>query len=390
MELAVREMDLYKRHCLYWKYIRPVGVLFAKLKFGYKFQKIKAEELPETYIVLSNHVTDFDAIFVGAGFEKQMYFVASEHVSRKGLASKLLKHFFAPISRAKGTTAASTVMEMIRKIREGKSVCMFAEGACSWDGVTAKLLPVTGKVIKSAKCALVTYRLEGGYFASPRWGEGGTRRGPVSGQLVNVYTKEQIASMSIEEINQVIARDLHEDAYERQLAAPIKYKGRKRAERLENLLFICPKCGATDSIYSKKAMAGCRECGLQFTYNEYAMLEGIEQKTVRELYAWQKERVIAAGATGELVYTAPDGILQSVVRGKETILAQGPISLSKEKLTCGTYEIPFGSILDLTMHGKHTLVFSTTDAYYELKPTVESNALKFNLLYELYKTGTIK
>lgn len=383
-------MDLHKRHCRYWKIIHVIGELLVKIKFGYKYKKIKAEELPETYIVLSNHVTDFDPIFVGVSFEKQMYFVASEHISRWGIASKLINHIFAPIIRYKGTTAASTVMEMIRKVREGKNVCMFAEGARCWDGVTAYIQPATGKVIKSAKCALVTYRIEGGYFVSPNWSEGGTRRGPISGNLVNVYTKEQIASMTVEEINRVIAEDLYEDAYAKQLAAPMKYKGKQTAVKLENLLFICPKCGAVDSMHSKKDTVRCDKCDLTFTYNEYAMLEGISQKTVKDLYAWQKAQVIQAAGDGQLVYTAPDGVLQSVAKGEEVVLAQGPISLSKEKLMCGTYEIPFTDIMDLAMHGRHALVFSTADTYYELKPAVESNTLKFHLLYEMYKTGTIK
>ena len=383
-------MDLYKRHCRYWKIIHVIGELLVKIKFGYKYKKIKTEELPETYIVLANHVTDFDPIFVGVSFEKQMYFVASEHIGRWGFVSKLINHIFAPITRYKGTTAASTVMEMIRKVREGKCVCMFAEGARSWDGVTAYIQPATGKVIKSAKCALVTYRIEGGYFVSPNWSEGGTRRGPINGHLVNVYSKEQIASMSVEEINKVIATDLHEDAYERQLAAPMKYKGKQTAVKLENLLFICPKCGAIDSMHSKKDTVFCDKCDLTFTYNEYAMLDGISQKTVKDLYVWQKEQIIQAAASGELVYTAPEGVLQSVSKGEEVVLAQGAISLSKEKLVCGSYEIPLDDIMDMAMHGRHALVFSTADTYYELKPTPETNSLKFHLLYEMYKTGTIR
>lgn len=383
-------MDLHKRHCRYWKIIHVIGELLVKIKFGYKYKKIKSEELPETYIVLANHVTDFDPIFVGVSFEKQMYFVASEHIGRWGIASKLINHIFAPITRYKGTTAASTVMEMIRKVREGKCVCMFAEGARSWDGVTAYIQPATGKVIKSAKCALVTYRIEGGYFVSPNWSEGGTRRGPVSGHLVNVYTKEQIASMSVEEINKVIARDLHEDAYERQLAAPAKYKGKQTAVRMENLLFICPECGAIDSMHSRKDKVSCDKCDLTFTYNEYAMLEGISQKTVKDLYAWQKEQVRQAATDGKLIYTAEEGVLQSVSKGEEVVLAQGPVTLSKEQLVCGEYVIPLADIMDLAMHGRHALVFSTADTYYELKPATESNTLKFHLLYEVYKTGTIK
>lgn len=364
--------------------------LFTKIKFGYQFTKVKAKDLPETYIVLSNHVTDFDPVFVGASFQKYMYFVASEHISRWGFASKLLNYAFAPILRPKGATASSTVMEMIRKLKEGKCVCMFAEGARSWDGVTAYIQPATGKVIKTAKCGLVTFRIEGGYFVSPNWSEGGTRRGRISGKMVNVYTKEQIASMSVAEINQAIAQDLHEDAYERQLQSPAKYKGKQPAVKMENLLFICPKCGALDSIHSEKDTVSCKKCDMRFKYNEYAMLEGIEMQTVKELAAWQKEEVKKAAADGLLEYSASEGVLQSVTKGEEVLLDQGPVTLSKEKLSCGEYSVTFDDIIDMAMHGRHTLVFSTKEVYYELKVNEADNAYKFHLLYEYYKTGTIR
>ncbi|MBE6700135.1 MAG: hypothetical protein E7584_07870 [Ruminococcaceae bacterium] len=65
--------------------IRPIGFLFAKLKFNFKFKKPKKEELPENYIVLSNHVTDYDPILVGLSFPHQMYFVASEHITPEAI-----------------------------------------------------------------------------------------------------------------------------------------------------------------------------------------------------------------------------------------------------------------------------------------------------------------
>ena len=44
-------------------------------------------------------------------------------------------------------------------------------------------------------------------------------------------------------VYELLKNDLYEDAYERQLAEPQKYKGKNIAEGMENLLFICPECG---------------------------------------------------------------------------------------------------------------------------------------------------
>lgn len=377
---------MHKRHLFYYKLLRPLVVLFTRIRFGYRFER--AENLPDTYIVLSNHTTDYDPILVGSSFREQMYFVASEHIARWPLAYIFLKHCFAPIIRYKGATATSTVMEMLRAIRAGRNVCMFAEGNRSWDGETGFISPATGKVVKSAKCGLVTYRLEGGYFVSPRW-SGTLRRGSLKGAPVNVYTKEQLAAMSVDEINAAIQKDLYEDAYGRQIRKPQRYRGKGLAEGMENLLFLCPECGGIDTMHSQNDTVSCSQCDLTFRYNEYGMLEGVPFQTVKQFADWQRQEVEKAAEIG-VVYSAPQGRLITVAQSVETPVAEGPLSLSREELVCGEHRIALQDILDMEMHGRRTLVFSTKDAYYELKPSEEVSALKFQLLFVTYRKRVCK
>lgn len=353
-----------------------------RIKFGYKFKL--AKNLPENYIVLSNHVTDYDPIFVGLSFRRQMYFVASEHISRWGMAYKFLKYGFEPIIRYKGAIAASTVMDVLRKVKKGGSVCIFAEGNRTWDGVTASILPSTAQLIKAAKCGLITYRIEGGYFVSPAWSEKGTRRGHIKGAPVNIFTKEQIAAMSEDEIYEIINRDLYEDAYERQLAKPKKYKGKQPAYRLENLLFICPECHAHGKLSTHKDTVTCSECGHKFTYNEYGMLEGTKFKTVKELSEWQKSEV-AKDAENGAVYRSESGRISAIGKGTEKLISEGELTMTQESIKCGDFEIPLSSVPDLAIHGKHSLVFSGGEQYYELTPIKDDNAVKFLLLFSEYK-----
>ena len=352
------------------------------MKFGYKYKL--AEGLPDNYIVLSNHVTDFDPLFVAASFPNQMYFVGSEHIARWKLAYKFLKFGFAPIMRYKGTVAASTVVEILRAVRKGSNVCVFAEGVRTWDGVTCPILPSTAKLIKASKCGLVTYKIRGGYFSSPMWSVSPTRKGYIEGAPVNIYTKEQIAKMSLDEIYAVITKDLHEDAYERQLSEPKKYIGKGLAEGMENLLFKCPVCGKYDTFLSKDDTVTCHSCGLAFTYNEYGMLKGVPFETVRELAAWQLERVMEDVSEGN-VYRAQGGVLSTVSDHIESKVDEGAVSMSTEAFTCGNTVIPMKDILDLAMHGKRAIVFSTNEKYYELIPSEEANSLKFFLYFEGYK-----
>lgn len=371
------------KHKIFWSILRPP--VMALLKFRFQYQCQKATGLPENYIVLSNHVTDWDPMLVAASFPRQMYFVASEHIARWKHWYPLIDWLVHPILRRKGSLAMSTVKEILETVRNGGNVALFAEGERSWDGVTGECLPSTGKLIKRAKCGLVTYRLKGGYFVSPRWSRS-MRKGKISGQLVNVYTKEQLQEMTVEEINAVIAKDIYEDAYETQKEWQASYKGKDLAESMEHLLFICPHCGAMDSMGSHGDTVECNSCHHSFRYTEYGMLEGTTCETVRELSAWQEAQVEKA-AEQDVEFTASYGKLVKVDEHQEFFVSDGCVSMNKERLRCGDAEFSMESISEMAIHGKRGIVFSVKKDYYELKPEEGNNAYKFILLYKAHKAG---
>ncbi len=368
-----------KRHVIIYKLLRPLVVLFLRITFGYK-RKI-AKNLPENYVVLSNHTTDFDMLFVGASFREQMYFVGSEHILRWGFLSKLIDFAFAPILRYKGTVAASTVKEIFTRTRSGANVCMFAEGARTWDGVSSPILPSTAKMIKKLGCALVTYKLKGGYFASPMWSGASIRKGEVKGDVVNVYTMEQLQSMSVDEIYNVIVNDLYEDAYASQLESPKRYKHKRRAERMENLLFICPECGERDSITSSGDTFGCTKCGMSVKYDEFGMLDHPEFKTVKGLSDWQHLKV-NKDVANSVSYFAENGTLKTVDNDHiEHFVTSGRVEMNADKLICGDKEFHISDISVMAMHGQRAIVFTASGIYYELIPDNGYNSWKFHLYY---------
>lgn len=371
-----------RKHVRLYRIFRPLVALFMRLVFGYTYET--ARNLPKNYIVISNHVTDFDMLGVTASFPKQMYFVASEHVARMKLYP-LFKWAFAPIMRPKGASAAATTMEMVRKARKGDNVCLFAEGVRSWDGVTWPVVPATGRLVKTAGCGLVTYRIDGGYFASPMWSGASIRRGYFHGAPVNVYTAEQLQEMTAAEVQEAIERDLYVDAYEVQRANPRKYKGKNLAVGLENLLYICPECGAYDCYTTTNDTVTCDHCGLTFRYNQFGFFENAPFETVREFSDWQRERLAEDAAEG-IAYTASHGVLHRLEDHQEFYVTEGAVRMDNESLCCGDIEIPVAKITDLAMHGQRALVFTADKQYYELVPAKGSNSFKFFLYYEQVKS----
>ena len=233
-------MEEYERHQRVW------SLLYAGLsgwichKFNLSHDDLKLEG---PCLLISNHVSAWDPLLVSMSLrEKQVYFVASEHLFRLGLVTKLLGYLVAPIPRRKAASGSDTAKACLRHLRAGHSICLFAEGEQSWDGKTGPIFPATGKLAKASGASLVTFRLEGGYLSLPRWAKG-VRRGKVHGGPVHIYSPGELKTMTPAQINAAIARDIAEDAWARQREAPVAYRGRDLAEGLERALFLCPGCG---------------------------------------------------------------------------------------------------------------------------------------------------
>ena len=155
-----------ERHDLAYKFtinfLRP----FLCLKFNYKYDKIDVGHSP--YIVISNHLTNWDPILIGLSFKKSMYYIASDYIYRIGLKSKIVKFLFSPIPRAKSALETSAVITLFRRLKEKCNICIFAEGDSSFYGETGEVQRSISKLIKRAGVAMVTFRFSGVYLSYPR------------------------------------------------------------------------------------------------------------------------------------------------------------------------------------------------------------------------------
>lgn len=349
------------RHKRIWKILHTLVTPVFKRIFNYSCETYN----PETpTLIISNHVTNFDPFLVATSFPThQMYFVASEHLFRKGLLTKIIRYLVAPISRRKGSNGADTAMAMLRKLRAGHSVCIFGEGETSWNGIGTSIFPGTGDIARIGKVNLMTYRLEGGYFSAPRWGKG-IRRGKMYGHVINIYAPEQLSRMSSEELNNAINQDISENAWERQKQNPQQYKGRKTAEQIETALFVCPKCHKIGSVYGKKNQVLC-SCGFQTTYTDFGTFAPEQPfENILQWDLWQHEYLQQIDNPSfsddniQLVQILPDH--------SETTIAKGVLQLAEHSLSIQQQVFPLKSISHLALVQKHIMVFSCEGNYYEL------------------------
>lgn len=374
-------MEHNKRHSFIWRFLRPLVKLIVWIKFNFKAKDVDVEG---PYIVLCNHVTDWDPLLLGTAFKKQMYFVASEHILRLGFVSKLLVWLVDPIARQKGGSAAGTVKAVMRTVKGGCNVAIFPEGNRSWDGLTRDFPASTGKLIRSCGCTLVTYRLKGGYFSSPRWAGARVHRGRMSGEVAGIYTAEELKAMKVDEINALIARDLAVDAYAEQREEMIAYKGNAIAEDLETLLFTCPKCGAMHKMVSRGDMFRCESCGMETRFTPTGFFEGGELPfdDVCSWNRWQdgQLRAFLDGAGDELLFSDDEIELFDVQTAKgSTDLGCGSVELYRGRMVLPTgITVNLNDISGMALQGNIKLFLSTADGrHFLLHPKARRCTLKY-------------
>lgn len=365
-----RELKRHKRVFMALKAL--LGGIFQWF-CGFEFEPVTLGKGP--YLITANHNGELDPVLIGIGLKQHMYFVASEHVFRKGFLSWILTYFFQPIARVKGMTDATAALNILRAMKK-TNVCLFAEGNRSYNGVTGPIFPATGKLAKATGASLVTYRFEGGYLTTPRWSKT-TRKGRMFGRVVHIYSPEELKKMTPEEVNDHIREDIMEDAFERQLISPYLYKGKDLAKGLENALYFCPKCGRTGTLRSKGDVFSCT-CGMRVRFTETGFFEKVSSddpevpfRTIRDWDYWQDKRVAeyAASLGNDEVAYSDDGVKLIGVgkRHQSKVLEIGRLAMTKTELSIGEHHFPLKSINSIGLIGIYKMMFSVDGVSYELR-----------------------
>ncbi len=348
----------------YWKITNAFTRPILKWLYGYTYEK--APEIEGNYLVLANHNSNLDPWLCGLSFRRQMYFLAGENVYRLGFISWIIKKYWAPISKVKGKKDVTAMMKLIRHLKEGHNCSLFPEGNRSFDGKTEQVGTAIGKLVKTSGASLVTFKFEGLYLSTPRWGTF-MRRGKSSGKVINVYTKEQLSNMSAEEVTKHINEDIYEDAYATQEKNPVKFKNHKRAETIESILFMCPSCNAVSSITSKKHHFWCKNCNAKAEFTEYGYIEGdFKFKTTTEWEAWQQEHIktyidkcLKDDPTKPLLCDDYVELTLVDIDYNEKIISKGNFEFYKDRIKVSDYEYLFEGIHNFDMVFRRTLLFNT-------------------------------
>ena len=340
----------------------------------------------ESYIVLSNHQTGLDGIIIPYCFQRHLYGVMTDSFMSKGWVARMFQHQLGLIGKRKGAVDLKANMDMMRCVREGGSLLIFPEGNRSYAEFQFTMTDGFAKFVRFFKRPIVLFNFHGGTGVDPRFAKS-RRKGPFYGEIKRILQPEEYASCSDEELYKVIQENLR--VYDSD--SGLLYKSNERAEYLERMLFVCPKCGKVETLYSKGNYIYCKECGLKVEYTEDLHLKSDDPdfKFTRlvDWYNYQIRFVKNYKVTDDIIFNQGEAQLYiSHPDKKRELVAKGKVELTAKTIKFAGKTIDISEIEIASPINGNNFNFSTSTEDYLVKGDDRFNPLKYVLMFNKLDT----
>ena len=369
------------RHKVYRKVFWLPIWLLTHLRYPVKIEKAPDDRQA---LILFNHQTALDQFLVSLAFSQPVYYVASEDLFSIGPLAKAMEYAVAPIPIKKQTTDIRAVKTCLRVAREGGTIAIAPEGNRTYGGRPCFMNPAIGSLAKKLGLPVLLFRIEGGYGVHPRWSDG-VRRGPMRAYVAERIEPEELKTLKPEALLERIRRGLDVD----ETRTPGNYRGRNKAEFIERMLYVCPKCGLA-RFESRGDRVRCLSCGLEVLYEEDKTLScadpAFPYRFAADWYAGQEDFVNGLDTrewTDKPLFRDEAALSRVLLyQRKELLRKKAAVALYGDRIVLdeGTPEelcLPFEELGTVTVLGKNKLNLYHGETIYQLKGDKRFNALKY-------------
>lgn len=304
--------------------------------------KVKGRErLPKDrgpFLLLSNHTSALDPVWVGVWLVRPANFMASEALFRVPILGPLITAVGA-FPKQKFVRDNQSVETLQRLYDGGGAIVMFPEGTRTWDGRMSPVRGGIGSLIKKLNARVVFVKNKTGHLVQPRWAPY-PRFVPVEIEYSEPY--EFPAHMDADDIAEVVREQILVDPNVRARRPAF---GFRLAVGLPSYLWACPSCFAVSALRvpeEDRDRVSCMACetGWRVTLDSRLVDARGEEQTVGEAFDKIAARfgnppVLDKAAFDDrgVVLEAP-ARLSRLERGrrKPTPIAVGRLELSREEL----------------------------------------------------------
>ncbi len=349
-----REKKLHplKPNILFRTLIRVLALPdLRKTKFSYTekgMDKVKGEPC----LILMNHSSFIDLKIASAILYPRPYNIVC--TSDGFVGKSLLMRLIGCIPTAKFVSDTQLIRDMQFALKEKKcSVLMYPEASYSFDGTATALPRRLGALLKRLDVPVVSIITSGAFSRDPLYNGLKLRKVKVSAEVCCLLTREQIAELSVEELDKVLDDAFSFDAFAWQKQNNIEITEPFRAEGLERILYKCAACKEEGAMEGKGTELVCHKCGKRYHLSilgELKALEGESEFThIPDWYRWQRESVrkeiqngeyrldtevdIAVLVNHKAVYKVGEGRLQHDENGFVLEGCEGKLSYTQKPLS---------------------------------------------------------
>lgn len=355
-----------------------------------KVNKINMKGLKPPYVLLCTHhaFVDFKVTTAAIFPHRANYIVAIDgFIGREWLLRNV-----GGIGKRKFTSDARLIKQIKYSLDQLNYICaIYPEARYSLIGTTAILPDSLGKMIKMLKHPVVVLNMHGDYLSQPVWNLE-KRKVNLKADMTQIITKEDMESITVDEINQRINEAFIYDEYRWQLDNQINIDFKDRAKNLHKVLYQCPHCLTEHEMDSEGNKLWCNHCKKTYEMNVYGQLKAIAGDTefshIPDWYEWERAQVKAQILSGK--YHFEDEVKIDSLPNAEGYIPlgnghlthdihgfhltgqdiEGPLDLHKEPLSLYSLHIEYDYL-----GGGDCIDLSTLDDTYYIYPLHHQNAV---------------
>lgn len=291
-------------------YLRPLTWALSfptVMKHRVKISKINMDGLKPPYLLLCNHnaFMDFKVTTTAIFPYRANYVVAIDGFIKR----EWLMRNVGCICKRKFTNDIVLVKHLRQVVKNGDVVVLYPEARYSLCGTNAILPESLGKLAKFLKVPVVTLITHGHHINSPYWNLADRGAKNTEAVLTQLITKEEVNTLTYEEINERINNTFVYDDFAWQKAKNIRISYPERAKGLHKVLYQCPHCMVKYHMASEGNKIWCGDCKKTWEMSEYGELIATEGTTefshIPDWYEWERMQVHKEIEDGTYKFAAP-------------------------------------------------------------------------------------
>lgn len=356
-------MGYRKPNLLVYRFAQGVSWLVAKLLFRRKVERNEIKEKEGPFLVIANHQCMLDFVNLIGLTRRPMTFVLSKSFFSTLPIQGILKKL-GVIPKQQFQTTVGDMKRMKAVVEAGQPLAIYPAGLMCEDGLSTPVPKATYKFLKWMHVDVYMARTRGTYFVMPKWSKR-IRPGVTKMDVTLLFSKEELETLSLEEIQARTDAVLLYDAYKEQEEDPQRYAGCQDIRGLEHVLYMCPHCKEEFSMeVTGESVIRCKNCGFTQTMDAEGFFHCQDkEKEIRNVSDWSR-RIQAAVQRSieadETVSLGAEAVFQMVDEKKHKMTEVG----------CGELLLKKGSILltgilrgepfcqEVSIQGVPTLPFS--------------------------------